>query len=163
MGMCAYFAAVDNEQIARFSQDPDQVSTFLYPADPAAGPAHTVDIDKAWHAIHFLLNDSASMDGSGGVQAIFGGEPIGPDLAYGPARVLHPAEVRAIAAALSGVGETEMRARFSSERLAEADIYPGVWDDPEADLDYVLHSYLRLARFYADAAQRGDGALLYIS
>ena len=82
MGMCAYFAAVDNEQIARFSQDPDQVSTFLYPVDPAAGPAHTVDIDKAC---------------------------------------------------------------------------------PEADLDYVLHSYLRLARFYADAAQRGDGALLYIS
>jgi hypothetical protein len=83
---------------------------------------------------------------------------------YGPPRVLHPAEVKALAATLATIDAAQLRARYVPEQLAEADIYPGIWDRGDAeDLDYVVENYQRMAAFYADAARRGDGVLLYLA
>ena len=162
MGMRASFIAVDSEQIDRFMADPDALGDFVY-GENQAPPQHAMDVDKAWHAIHFVLNGSAEPGADDAAPVIFGGEPVGEEMDYGPVRVLRPAEVRALSATLAGIGAEDIRARFSSDRLAAADIYPGVWTEPEEDLDYVLHNYREMAHFYADAAQRGDGLLLYIA
>ena len=56
-----------------------------------------VDLDKAWHGIHYLLTGSVESNGTLASKVIMGGENIGPDRGYGPAQLLKPAEVKAIA------------------------------------------------------------------
>ncbi|MRW83814.1 DUF1877 family protein [Pseudoduganella sp. FT26W] len=164
MGMCAYFVPVTGEQIALFTEEPDELIAFLFPDDLDQEPEGRIDADKAWHAIHFLLNGSAMPEETDPAPAIFGGEPIGEELDYGPARVLQPAEVQALAGTLAGIDAAQLRARYVPEQLTEADIYPSMWDrNDDTDLDYVIENYLHMATFYRGAAERGDGVLLYIA
>jgi hypothetical protein len=162
--MCAYFVPVTEAQIALFKAEPEEVEAFLYPEDVDAEPEGQVDVDKAWHAIHFLLNGASGPEAGDAAPAIFGGEPVGGEMDSGPARVLHPAEVQALAATLASIDAAQLRARYVPEQLAEADIYPGIWDrGDDEDLDYVIENYERMAAFYAGAASRGDGVLLYLA
>ena len=48
------------------------------------------DLDKAWHGIHFLLTGSAWETTPGAGESVLGGDPVGPDRGYGPARLLDP-------------------------------------------------------------------------
>ena len=44
----------------------------------------SVDLDKVWHGLHWLLvRSDAPID-----EAVFGGEELGDDLGYGPSRLL---------------------------------------------------------------------------
>jgi len=45
-----------------------------------------VELDKAWHGIHYLLTGGAEPNGTLASKVIMGGENIGPDLGYGPAQ-----------------------------------------------------------------------------
>ena len=47
-----------------------------------------VDLDKAWHGIHYLLTGSVESNKTLASKVIMGGEDIGPDRGYGPARCL---------------------------------------------------------------------------
>lgn len=164
MGMCAFFAPVSAEQIADFKEDPDELQNFLYPEDLDEEPAGQVDVEKAWHAIHFLLNGAAEPREGDVAPVIFGGEPIGEAMDFGPARVFYPEQVKQLAAVLAGVGEAELRARYVPAQLTAADVYPGIWDrGDDEDLEYVINYYHTLVQFYTDAAARGDGAVLYIA
>lgn len=56
-------------------------------------------------------------------------EEIGTDGGYGPARLVRPDAVRAVAAALDAVDIETLRARFDPAAMTAADIYPGLWAD----------------------------------
>ncbi|WP_332856091.1 YfbM family protein [Duganella sp. S19_KUP01_CR8] len=161
MGMAGYFVAVNAEQIAEFKDDPDSLADFLYPAEEE--PKNSIDVDKAWHAIHYMLNGAAGPEEGQLAPAIFGGEPVGEEMDYGPARILSPEDTRAVAATLATIDEAAMRARYAPEAMAEAQIYPDTWLGDDEALDYVIHYYLRMAQFYADAAKRGDGVVLFLA
>lgn len=134
--------------------------------------ARRMDLDKAWHGLHYLL---AGDDGSGDQEhpadrpelwLLFGGRPVGEeDVGYGPARFLSSADVARWAEFLASVPEDSLRARFDPPRMESLGIYPSIWDEenPEENcLGYVL-TYLReLRSFTAAAAKRGEGALLFL-
>ncbi len=110
MGMLASFTAISAEEFKQVQDDPDLMESLLYNDDEdedddgEGGSGHPeMDVDKAWHGIHYLLNQSA--DGGEGplVGVILGGEPIGDDMGMGPARVLTPAEVKAASQALDAL------------------------------------------------------------
>jgi Domain of unknown function (DUF1877) len=62
-------------------------------------------MDKEWGGIQFLLNgDPDSTKGPYG-QVIFGGQEIGPNMGYGPARVLNAKQVAEIASPLKNDDE----------------------------------------------------------
>lgn len=115
-------------------------------------------LDKAWHALHFLLNGHPT-EGSGPLfDAILGGTEIGEDMGYGPARVLTPDEVRAVAAALNKVDRTELKKKFDPKMLEKNNIYVGDWDFKE------LSARLKeLTMFFEEAAENGNAMLLTIS
>jgi hypothetical protein len=123
----------------------------------------TVDLDKAWHGIHFLLTGSADGDAPPLAWAVLGGEEIGEDMGYGPARFLTADRVRAVAEALPA--DEAFLAAFDGAAMDAADVYPGpMWsDDDDQPRRYLLDAYHRLVAFYRSAAARGDAALLWLA
>jgi hypothetical protein len=71
--------------------------------------SRSLDIDKTWHIIHFLLNGDA-WEGSGPLfDAVLGGSQLtDEDIGYGPARFISPAEVAATAHALRSISGEEL-------------------------------------------------------
>ncbi len=124
-----------------------------------------IDIDKAWNGIHYLLTGSVESNGTLASKVIMGGEDIGLDRGYGPAQLLKPAEVKAIAQLLDGTTPDILRQRFKPKEMTRADVYPGViWErDGDEALRYVLDYYKKLVTFYKRAAERGQAVILVIS
>jgi hypothetical protein len=124
-----------------------------------------VDVEKAWHGLHFLLSGSAEKTTPGAGQAVMGGTEIGPALGYGPARLLDPDEVRTVSAALSGMIRDSLRARYDAASMEAAKVYPGGWvqGGAEENCDWLLDAFETVQRFYASAASRGSAVLLYLT
>jgi Domain of unknown function (DUF1877) len=124
-----------------------------------------VDLDKAWHGISYLLTGSAAPNGTLASKVIWGGEDIGPDQGYGPAQLLAPEEVKAIAQLLEQTSPEMLRERFKPKEMTRAGVYPGViWErDGDEALKYVLEYYNKLVAFYKRAAQRGQAVIFAIS
>jgi hypothetical protein len=164
MGMVACFAAVDAKTINRLKANPDQMDEFLNPDDGDGEPPRYADIDKSWHCIHFMLTGSAGGGPEPLSWAILGGEELGEDVGYGPARILQPDQVRSIASALLQIDEAAFKGRFSPQAMQVQDIYLHemcVRDGGDA-LDYLVSNYRGLVAFYGAAADRGDGAVLWM-
>lgn len=67
-------------------------------------PDPELDLGKSWHALHYPLTGTAWEIGDAAAStAILGGDEVGEDSGYGPARVLGPESVRAIAADLDAI------------------------------------------------------------
>src|SRR4051794_3705240 len=112
-----------------------------------------VNLEKAWHGIHFLLTASA-MEGSWPFGfLLYGGEAVGADEAT---RRLSPASVREVNTALSSISDTELWGRFDADRMTAEGVYPNIWDEPEEELkeEYLMY-YRELKQFIEQAAQAG--------
>jgi hypothetical protein len=165
MGMIGYFAAVNQDDLDRLRDDPGLIEEYLYPNDGGDGPPYYVDVDKAWHGIHFMLTGKPEGGAEPLSLAVLGGEEVGDDMGYGPARFLTPEQVRRVAAALEKLSIDEFASRYAPKEMEAAKVYPEViWlrDEQEA-LNYVLEKYQQMIAFYQDAAARGDGAILWLT
>jgi Domain of unknown function (DUF1877) len=163
MGMVGCFAAVDPETLRRLRNDPALIDGYLHPDDGDSDPPNYIDVDKAWHGIHYLLSGKADVGAEPLSWAVMGGEEIGDEVGYGPARFLEPELVRNIAAWLPD--DSVFKSRFDPQAMERAGIYPEViWvrDDTDA-LEYLVENYRELVAFYKSAAERGDGAILWLS
>jgi Domain of unknown function (DUF1877) len=120
---------------------------------PVPGKHGVLSLDKHWHGLHYVLCGAPEPGSSLMSQIVLGGEEIGEDLGYGPARYFTPAQVAEMAQALSGPEvEEAAAARFDPERMSEMEIYPG-WR--AGDRDSVMALLRELRDFYAQAAARG--------
>ena len=124
-----------------------------------------VDLDKAWDGIHYLLTGSVEPNNTLASEVIMGGKSIGPDRGYGPAQLLNPAEVKAIAHLLEETSADMLRQRFNPKEMTQKGVYPAViWErDGEEALTYVLNYYKELVAFYTRAAERGQAVVYEIS
>jgi Domain of unknown function (DUF1877) len=120
-------------------------------------------LQKEWHGIHYLLTgDPWSAAGPYG-QVILGGVEIGADLGYGPARLLTPPEVKAIAAQLKNMPVEKLRERYNAAAMDRAKIYPGGWvQEGDEARDWVFDAYGKLVDFYARAAAQGKAVILVV-
>jgi Domain of unknown function (DUF1877) len=164
-GMTWSARAIDPTRIDALKRDDKLLEQTLFGDTRQAEVADTeVDLDKAWHGIHFLLTGGAGSNGSLASKVIMGGESIGPDRGYGPAQLLKPAEVKAIAHLLEETTPDMLRERFKPKEMTRAAVYPGVWgNDGGEGLGYVLDYYKKLVAFYKRAAQRGQAVIFVIS
>ena len=122
-----------------------------------------LDLDKAWHGVHWLLTGSADDTTTPAGQAILGGTEIGEDWGYGPPRLLRPDEVRRVADALAAHSAEDLRTRFDATAMTAADMYPFIWDEEDVFDEYLAPSYESLREFYARAASRGDAVLAVLT
>lgn len=162
MSMIGNYRRVTRDQLEALLAAPSTVSTFLYEKEPP--PGEHIDLDKAWHAIHFLLNGQ-TWEGNGPLyDSVLGGEALGQeDVGYGPARFLTPEEVKETAQALDDVSASDLLAKFDAKELNDNSIYPQDWTDEEIDLQYVRNNFLRLVEFFRSAAESDNALLLYIN
>lgn len=164
MGMASFFAAVDPDTLDQLRAEPERLADYLFPQDGEEELAHVIELDKAWHGIHYLLTGTAEGGDEPYSLVILGGQEIGEDIGYGPARLLFPEQVVDIAGALRELDADTLALRFVPEEMEEAQIYPGeIWlRDGQEALDYVLHYYQQLVEFYEEAAARGDGVITWL-
>lgn len=163
MGMVGCFAAIDSATLQKIRNEPSLIEEFLYP--DGQEPERSIDVDKAWHGIHFMLTGQAYGGNGPLALVVMGGEEIGDDVGYGPARLLTPEQVKSIASALEKLTIEEFQKAFKPAEMTAAEIYPDViWErDGQEALDYVLEYFEELVAFYRDAAARGDGVVLWLS
>ena len=165
MGMVGCFAAVSTDTLDRLRQEPGAIEEFLYPDDGDGEPPNYVDVDKAWHGIHYLLTGQADGGPRPLSLAVFGGEEFGPEIGYGSARFLTSSQVAEVAEALSELSVDALSQRFNPKDMEAKKIYPDViWvrDGKEA-FEYLVEGYQQLVVLYRDAAARGDGMLQWLS
>jgi hypothetical protein len=165
MGMIGCFVAVSEDTLRNLRSDEDSIEEFLYPDDGDSEPENYVDVDKAWHGIHYLLTGESGSGQEPLSLAIFGGTEFGPEVGIGPARFLTSIQVTELANALDAIPVETLAARFNPKDMEQKEIYPDViWvRDNMESLDYLLENYQQLLSFYKDAAGRGDAVIQWMS
>jgi hypothetical protein len=143
-------------------EDDEEESSYVLPYDPAAHAG--LDIDKAWHAIHFLLTGSAWEGTPPLANAVLGGTELGEeDVGYGPPRYLTPEEVQETAEALRAISTEDLLKRATPQEMMAADIYPNIWDRGEEELEYIAEYYEMLTSFFTATAEANEAMLLYLN
>ncbi len=156
-GMRMTLFAVDSKVIAEAKKDPKKLEAFLETDPPS------LEIDKSWHGIHYLLTGNAQKPGPGIGQIILGGKEIGEDQGLGPAHYFTAEEVKELAVLLKQETPERLAARYDPVAMQKAEIYPGIWvrDDKQA-LEYLLEYYRQLVDFYAKAAKHNQAIIFVI-
>jgi hypothetical protein len=136
------------------------------PTWPAAAAGEELDLEKAWHALHFLFTGTADGGTEPACFILTGGEDVGDDDDVA-ARLLRPEQVRDFAAFLAALTPEELRRRFDPARMAALEIYPDpIWERPDempAELDHLIESFEALRDFVAAAAAAGDAVVVSVS
>jgi hypothetical protein len=159
--MIGHYYRVTPERLDELKEDPCRVPDVIY--SPDTEEQSHLDIDKSWHAIHFLLTGSVWEGDLPWRNVVLGGTILGEDLGCGPARYLTPEEVREVSAALEQVPPQELVARYDAERLTEANVYPQIWQEGEVARTYLQDYYQQLYTFFCIAARQGEAVLTYLN
>lgn len=175
MSMTCRLAAVSEEELDEVREDADAAFAALIDAEEEGDDERMLDLDRAWHAIHYLLNDSAHEGEGAAGMVIFGGATIGEgadadeeedDYGEPPpvVRYLTPSQVEEVAALLADTSVEALQERYDPDAMEQAEIYPpGVWEEERQEaFDYVAEYYEMLVGFYELAAERGDAMLIAI-
>ncbi|BAY83615.1 hypothetical protein NIES267_31040 [Calothrix parasitica NIES-267] len=171
MGMTGNYRRISQEKLTELQNHPELINDFLFPAYEADQISELngsyLDIDKTWHAIHFLLTGTIASGQPPLENVVMGGTPLGdpenPDFDFGPARFLNPSEVKEVSETISKISKAEFQSRFNPSQLVEAEIYPTlVWERGEAELEYLTNHFLGLVKFFQEAAKNREIVLLYI-
>src|SRR5262245_58294684 len=161
MGMYLSLHAVRPDDLQALLDDPEAIPDLLGAARRGGA---SLSLEKAWHGLHYLLTGTAWENASPLGFLLQGGEPVGEDLGYGPARLFRPDAVQQLDAALAQVSDDQLWSRFDPEQMEQEQIYPGTWDEPEADLreEYVGY-FQELKRLVGQARAEGQALLVLLS
>jgi hypothetical protein len=157
MSMMGNLKQISASTLEEIKSDPSILEEILFSEDAGA---EGLEIEKAWHGLHYLLTGIAWGGDPPLANAVLGGEEIGEDWGYGAVRYLTPAQVQEVAAALSKISEEDLTERFDPEAMSNAQIYGITGDDD--DLEYLLEYFRPLVEYYQDASQKGNAMLLYL-
>ncbi|MCG7541075.1 DUF1877 family protein [Pseudoalteromonas sp. CO348] len=157
MSMIASLKSVSEERLNEILAEPSKLVSYLYEDD--SGKA--CDVDKAWHAIHFLLNKSVWEATSLGGSVFLGGIPISDeDVGYGPARYFSTEQTKEISSELSKISENQLLENFLN-LVDESEIYPS-FEDIEEDRKYITQNFIHLKEFLAELAKADSCLISYM-
>jgi hypothetical protein len=173
MGISGHFMLVTDAEVAAILAEPEGVHDLLDAAFADRADDH-VDVDQAWHCLHYLLTGTA-WEGAPPLNFIAGGGHVvgDEDVGAGPARAFRSDEVKALAAALEALDDTRIAARFDAAEMDALEIYPGGdaggggWAgiDPTSaeSFGYFSAGYTALRALVLEGATRGAGLLVWLS
>ena len=169
MSMIGNFLLISDDELLKLLAEPSAVHDVIEAADEATSD-DMVDVDKAWHCLHFLLTGTA-WEGTAPLDFIAaGGTSIGDeDVGYGPARGFTSQELRAIADALEPITESQLISRFDGAKMDELEIYPGVGSWQEVDstsaesFGYFTGAFEELRKLALRGRSQARGLLVWLS
>jgi hypothetical protein len=122
--------------------------------------ARYLSTHKAWQAIGFILERAGfPVDIVYGEGRFANDEDI--DWGYGPPQYLTPERVRVASQALAASSFDALTAGVTPAVLAQADIYPQVWDEPDS-LEWVRGWFEPLIPYFIDAARQRQALLIWL-
>lgn len=127
--------------------------------------SRTLELDKSWHVLHYLFTGSAWEGALPAAMLLSGGAEAGPDLGYGPARVISAADTAAFARFLAGQSADSLCARIDTAQMQSLEIYcAGDDDDASVEIEEdIQHYFPQLQSHVTAAAQRGCGLIIWLS
>lgn len=145
-------------ELEAFDPSERHIANLVFQEDSAA-----LDIDKAWDGIGFLLSRCGGAASADINDAVYGGDPVGEDLGYGPARLISPPRVKQLAQALALIDVATLTQAFDSDAMVREEVYPNIWDDEEDALAYLLEYWPLLTEHYQRAASQDAAMLLALT
>jgi hypothetical protein len=165
MGMIMYLLRISKQELESYIDKPD---LFL---GNRVDDAYSMDIDKAWGGILYLLTGKAFASGStedeiDSLNRIFFSAQFfdeDMDVGYGPAHYLTPEQVAGINLKIASLTEAELKAHYDPEAMnKEKKLYPSL-DWNEKIFDYLYFHFQALQSFFATAASRGEAIVTYLN
>ncbi|GAA4040646.1 YfbM family protein [Parerythrobacter jejuensis] len=156
MGMVWVARLADDGEVASIRANPDGAYDFIQPEE-GWETAPIIDLDKEWHAIHFLLTQSAGPTNDP-LSLILGDfEEIGEDNGYGPVFYIPNQSLKAFSNMAKALSESELKKRYDTQAMVEQQIYLGEMyhEEGEEGLNFLTQRLDELKEFAAKAAS-GD-------
>lgn len=157
MGMIGKFMAVDYQDLEAILSGEESILSLENEL--------TVDIDKAWQAIGYLVcgslfdTDDAPMCY---VVPMMGENVIESEMDFG-AFYLTAEQVREAYDYLLILDEAAIKASYDFEAMVQDEVYPiSEEEDKDEFFQYIYHHFLNLKSFYKSAAQEGKAIIFYI-
>jgi hypothetical protein len=142
-------------------------ATDATPLELSSFEGGSVDLDKAWHGIHYLLTNTASGGDRPLSLLVAGGTPVGDiDVGYGPARAFTATQTRAAHEALAALTNDALRLNFDPSDMMANEIYPEIWDDDSDGDDaagYLIEYADTLRGFLRETTNAGLGTVVYLA
>jgi hypothetical protein len=169
MSMIGNFFLLSDQRLAELLADPKQVYEVCDEGYDS-GSDLFVDVDKAWHCIHFLLTGTADGGEPPLNFVVVGGREVGDeDVGYGPARVFMSDDVAEIADAVGPIDHEALVRRFDPELMDRLGVYPdaGRWTKIDARAEDSFGYYSGAFEAIKSLVQRGaavrSGMLVWLS
>jgi uncharacterized protein DUF1877 len=157
MGMYVQLRAMKKNEVEEFLGGP--VENLVH-----GRASNSVSLEKAWHGLHYLLTGSATEGDMPLGFLLEGGEAIGDDLGYGPARFLDHEQAAELNEAIAAISDEQLWSRFDADAMTEEGVYPGIWDEPESDLrEEYLHYFHEVKKLVQKANADNLGLLLMLT
>jgi hypothetical protein len=127
------------------------------------GEGVRINIDRAWHGIHYLLTGTA-WEGDPPLDFLVnGGRFIGaPDEDHGPLRAFTASETKAILEIFSTFSPYGMRKRYNPRDMMAKEVYPPIWSHEEESLSFLIDNVERLRSFMRQAVETQMGMLIFL-
>lgn len=159
MGMLGNYIAVDEEELKRIRSG--EIDIFdMNPED-----YRTLDIDKSWQAVHYLLCGDID-DGEppmGYVVPIRDENFIESGMEFG-AFFADAEQVREAAEYLDSLGGDELKGMFDFGAMLRDEVYPIMDEDDEDGFFEYLCGYIgKIKKFYKETAKRRGAVIFYVS
>jgi hypothetical protein len=175
MGMVCELRQLSPTYAQKLLADPDEVLRYVDKADagrlPKEAQGEDLNLDKAWHGLHYLLTGTAWAGPEPACYLLAGGTQVGDEeehdvYGYGPARLLTPAQVADFSAAVNALTPDETGRRYNPSEMTRLDIYPTTWDRPEEaanNLDFLTDSATELRVFLRRAVAQQQAVIIYLA
>ncbi len=159
MGMTGYFLAAAPEEIQQVQRGDLPVSRLIYRPNQKK-----LDVDKTWHAIHYLLSNKLAKDDEDILCRVVFSRPVSQeDLGMGPATFLTSDEVKQAAESLSQIQMEQFRQVFDLKEMLREEIYPVMENDVEEEFfQYVWDGFQSLRMFFQPAGRGKVCIVLFI-
>jgi len=159
--MIGYYFPADDDMVQRLKEGGS--GNLLFSGEHRD---ELVSIDKAWHAIHYILTGEVWEVPEDDIlaQLILGGEPVNDeDMGYGPIRWISKEIVSRLSDAMDEWDMERFRAKFNLKDMAENEIYPIIKDeDEEIFFQYVWENFATLKQFFRETAEKGLNMLTFL-
>lgn len=169
MSMIMQYIRIRDDELVRLrkllANDPNRAFDYADEladggGDTAPAYSRSIDTDKAWDGLAFLLHRLEG-DAKPAVCVIDGGDRLTDDeWGYEAPRYLTPEQVSQAAADLDRTPFDRLAERFAPAEMTQ--VYPNMWDEPDI-LDYLRSWYESLVTFFGQAALEHDGMIIFLT
>ena len=127
-----------------------------------AAEGDNMDIDKAWHGLHFLMTGTA-WAGDPPLNFILAGGTEAASEDGSTTRLYLSNELREINRALKSVDRSQLQSAYNPSAMLKLNIYPGIWQRDAHGFEYCIDHLAALKKFIAGAEQSGLGMVTILS